>query len=183
MEKNTVYTFNGEEKSFNFRTSLRANEKVNFVRYVTNLIIVDNMYEHTIKDMMFDFAIITFFTDVDTNELFSTDDISLNEVEDVVYGTGIADIVKDNAEENLITDLYRSVGYYVEQLTGISTNTVSDAVIRLIESANNKILGRYDIDEVMNMANIISNSVGKISAKDIWDSYAESDARAWKEDE
>lgn len=178
-----LYKFNGEENSFNFQTSLRASEKINFVDYVESLIIADGVYEHVIKDLVFDYAIIVFFTDINIGEIFNSENIDINDVEDIVIGTGVADIVKENAEEGLIAELYKAVGYRVEQVTGIKTNTVSDSIIRFIDNANDKILGKYDIDEVMNMANIISNSVGKISAKDIWDSYAESDARAWKEDE
>lgn len=178
-----LYKFNGEENSFNFQTSLRASEKVNFVHFVENLIVNDGVYEHIIKDLMFDYAIITFFTDVNIGEIFDSENIGLDDVEDIVLGTDIVNIVKENAEEGLISELYKAVGYCVEQHFGIKTNTVSDAIIKFIDNANDKILGKYDIDEVMNMANIISNSVGKVSAKDIWNSYAESDARAWKEDE
>ena len=55
-----VYNLNGEDFTFNFKTSLSAIEKVYFVNSVTESLIDDN-YNYVLKDLIFDFYIVDVF--------------------------------------------------------------------------------------------------------------------------
>ena len=84
--KTGVYTRNGEDVPFNFYTSLSAYNKVRFVDSVVSAIVTDDGYNYVIKDMLFDFWVVNFFTDVDVSKIAEAEN-NIDAIEDFLTKT------------------------------------------------------------------------------------------------
>ena len=185
--KTGVYTRNGEDFSFEFKTSLSANEKVNFVNLVTDLLVEKN-YNYVIKDMFFDFMIVCIFTDdVDVAYILSdecTDEEFYNEIENLLEETNAVDIIKKNAEAGLIDDLRQAVDYNVEYRTGIHRNVISESLANLINTVDKKVSGfNVDTESLMGMMDMLGGISGELTADKMLEAYAKSDMYKKQHDE
>lgn len=165
-----VYVHNDVEINFNFKTSLNARNKIKFVNSVTETLVDDN-YNYIVKDMIFDFAIVEFFTDIDTSFV---DDDPINMIDDFLYNSNIVNIVKENAEAGLIDDLRRAVDYNIEYRTGIHRNMIEESLSSLINTFEMKVAD-IDFEEIMEMSQMLSGMSGELTADKILDAYAKSD--------
>lgn len=176
MNKNVkmgTYTRNGESVAFNFYTNLSAIDKMQFVDTVTNYV-VGNNYNSIIRDMMFDFTMIDIFTDVDIAEIINSKTDSINMIEDLLEETNIAAIVRANAESGLIAELEKAVDDNIEYRTGVRKNPIADSISRLLNTIETK-LANIDTDEMMRMAQVISDMSGEISFEKMLEAYSKSD--------
>ena len=103
-----VYTYNGEEVSFNFYTSISAYDEVRFVNTVTNTL-VDDSYISVIRNLIFDFEIIDIFTDIDISNIKD-----INAIEQFLEETNIVEIVKANVDSDVVEELNRAVDENIE---------------------------------------------------------------------
>lgn len=170
--KTGVYTYNGEEHTFNFYTSLRAVDKLKFVKGVSNSIIEDD-YNSVIRHLIFDFMIINTFTDVDISEIENAAD-SISKIEDFLLETNIVEIVKANAEIGLIEELNNAVDDNIEYRTGIHKNPLTESLSRLLNTIEKKVSG-VDTDGMMKMAEVIGSMTGELTPEKIVEAYANSD--------
>lgn len=169
-----VYTRNNEEMHFNFNISLRASDKVKFVKFVTNSL-VDEDYNYILKDMIFDFGIIYVFTDVDVSHILSDEcEDSLGMIEDMLDETNIVEIVKMNAELGLIEELRQAVDYNIEYKTGIHRSVIAESLGSLLDTIEEKIFN-IDTDGMMEMAKVMSGMSGELTADKILEAYSKSD--------
>lgn len=166
-----VYTRNGKEVTFNFYTSIRAVDKIKFIDSVTGYV-VGNNYNSVIRDMMFDFAIIDVFTDVDITEIINSDD-AINMIEDLLDETNIVDIVKANAERGLIAELEKAVDDNIEYCTGIHKNPLTESLSNLVNTIERKLDG-IDTAAMMEVAQIFSGMTGELTPEKMLDAYANS---------
>lgn len=174
------YTRNEKNIEFNFYTNLTMSEKLKFVNAVTNTVVDDN-YNYLIKDMIFDYMLVRFFTDVDVAEINESPN-SIDLIEDLLNETNIVNIVKANVVDGLIDELNKAVNVNIEYRTGVKLNNISDSLSRLITTIENKVKD-IDIDTMMEMASKISNLTGNITPEDIVEVYAKSDAFKRNSDE
>lgn len=178
MSKNTMsatFTRNGEEFDFNFYTVLSAKDKIRFVRTVTDLLVGEN-YDSIVRGMMFDFTIISIFTDIDISEITNPNNQnSIGMIEDLVYGTNIVETVKNNIESDLITNLNRAVDENIAFRTGVQRNVVADAIEGLLNTLETKISG-LDIEGMMQAVKILNKSSGELTPNNLMKAYVESDA-------
>lgn len=162
----------GESVMFNFKTSLSAVDKVRFVNIVTDSIVGDNYYS-IIKELIFKFAVIDVFTDIDTSSIWESDDIVSN-IEEFVNSTFVADVVIQNAEDGLIEELIEAVELNIEYKTGIHRNPIAESLGNLLNTLENKIAS-IDMDGMMEMAKSISDISGDLTPEKILDAYAKTD--------
>ena len=178
MSKNTMsatFTRNGEEFDFNFYTVLSAKDKIRFVRTVTDLLVGEN-YDSIVRGMMFDFTIISIFTDIDISEITNPNNQNaIGMIEDLVYGTNIVETVKNNIENDLITNLNRAVDENIAFRTGVQRNVVADAIEGLLNTLETKISG-LDIEGMMQAVKILNKSSGELTPNNLMKAYVESDA-------
>ena len=185
--KTGVYTRNGEDFNFEFKTSLSANEKVAFVNLVTDLLVEKN-YNYVIKDMIFDFMTVCIFTnDIDVSYILSdecSDDEFYNEIENLLEETNIIDIIVANSEDGLIDDLKQAVDYNVEYKTGIHRNVISESIADLIKTIEKKV-GDFtiDSDSIMGMMNMLNGISDELTMDNLLDAYARSDMYKKQHDE
>lgn len=168
-DKTGVYTRNNEEISFDFDISLRAIDKVKFVKFVTDSL-VDEDYNYILKDMIFDFGIIYIFTNVNVEHYLN----SIDMIEDLLNETNIVKIVKANAEIGLIEELHQAVDYNIEYKTGIHRNVIEESLASLLDTVDQKI-SNIDTDSMMEMAQVMSGISGELTADKILEAYSKSD--------
>lgn len=169
--KTGVYIRNGEEHTFNFFTSLRAVDKLKFVNGITNILIEDN-YNSVIKELMFDFMIISIFTDVDVSEIENTPD-SISSIEDFLSETNIVEIVTANADAGVIDELNKAVDDNIEYRTGIHKNPLAESLSNLLNTIEKKFSG-IDTGNMMKMAEVIGGMTGELTPEKMLEAYANS---------
>ena len=172
--KTCVYVLNGKDYKFNFVNRIPASMKINFVESVTNALIDDNgnNYNSVIRDLIFDFYIIVAMTDVDVSEIADTGNIDA--IEEFVNETNIVGIVKMNADKGFIQALSDAVDVNLEYRTGVRIDPVSKALGSLLNTIENKI-PEFDMGEVMNASEILSQFSGELNAEKLLEAYANSD--------
>lgn len=174
FDKMGVYTRNGLEFEFNFHTSLRAVDKMRFVAGVTDLVVGDH-YNSVIRDMIFNFNIISVFTDVDISDITNPENNdAINMIEDLLDETNIVEIVIANAQTGLISELNKAVDDNIEYLTGIHKNPLTESLSNLVNTIERKLDG-VDVDAMMEAAQIFSGMTGELTPERMLDAYEKSD--------
>jgi hypothetical protein len=174
--KTSVYSYNGKEKQFKFKTSLSTYEKLNFVNNVTSLVVGDNYYS-LVKDLFFDFVIISSFTDVEIYDFEDNKDdakVVINKAEYLVNETNIVDIVKANVDYTLIEELKKAVNDNIEYRTGIHKNPLNESLANLLDTVK-KQLDTVDVNSMMKMAEIFSGMTGELTPEKMLEVYSKSD--------
>lgn len=174
-----VYTKNGEENIFNYYATLRSVDKLEFVGYVTDILIGEN-YNSIIRNLIFDYAIIKFITDFDTSDIDNSSN-PINNIEDLLDETNIVDIVKVNAPE-LIDELNKAIDDNIAYRTGIHKNLIAESLSNLLNTIDRKVSG-IDTEKMMEMAEILSNVSGELTADKAIDAYFKSDVFKQKQNE
>ena len=166
--KKGIYTRNGVDYEFEFKTSLKVSEKIMFVNAVIDTIIIDNTFYSFLKDLMFDFEVIKIFTDVYPTES------KIDDIEVLLSETNIVEIVCANVPD-IIRELKNAVNDNIQYRTGIKQNNVEDAIVHLIKTVEHTFDG-IDAKVLMDYAQKISSVVGELNADKIVNAYTESDA-------
>ncbi len=168
-----VYTRNGEDVPFNFYTSLSAYNKVRFVDSVVSAIVTDDGYNYVIKDMLFDFWVVNFFTDVDVSKIAEAEN-NIDAIEDFFDENNIVDIVKINIVPGIIDELEKAVEFNIEYKTGIHINPISSSLSSLLDTIEGKV-ENIDFDSMMDIAEAMSGISGELTADKMLDAYAKTD--------
>lgn len=173
-EVKTGTYFKGEEFfNFDFYTNLKTSDKLKFVNFITDLLVDDSRYNFVIRNLIFDYSIIKFFTTINTVELEASD-FFLDDVEKFLEETNIVDIVKANVEVGLIEELNKSVDLNIEYLTGIHPSPLNDALTSLMNTLERKI-NEVDLNSMMEMASKFSGMTEEFTPESIVNAYLNSD--------
>lgn len=168
-----VYTYNGESCNFNFRTDLSIADRLKFVNSVIDLIVDDNRYNSVIRDLIFDYYTIKFFTTIDTEKLDKSNAF-LNDVEEFILSTNIIDIVKANAFPTLFDELNDAVDKSIRYLTGIHPSPIADSFSSLLSTIEKKI-NEVDLTNMTEMAQKLVGMTGDFTPESIVNAYLSSD--------
>lgn len=171
--KTGVYTYNEKTYNFNFGTDLSIAEKQKFVNSVVGLIVDDGDYNFILKDLIFDFYVVEYFTDIDTTELRRSVSF-VNDVEQFLEDTNIVEIVKANAFPTLFDELNNGVDKLIEYRTGIHPNPLNDALASLLSALEKKVK-EIDLDNMMGMAQKFTEMTGDLNVDSIVKAYVDSD--------
>ena len=181
------YEVDGVNKNFNFKTSLSTYEKLSFVNNVTSLVAGDNYYS-LVKDLFFDFVLISTFTDV---EIYDYEDnkedakVVINKAEYWVNKTNIVSVVKENVDYGVIEELEKAVDDNIEYRTGIHKNPFSpiiESLSSLLNTVESK-LDNVDIDGMMKMAEVINGISGELTPEKMLEAYSKSDMFKLKQEQ
>lgn len=170
--KTGVYVNNGEEFEFNYYTKLTVAQSVGFVNSVVSIVVGDNYYSF-LKNVAFDFAIVSWFTDVDLTEIIESDNV-VDKVEQFLEDNNIVDVIKDGADFGAIYDLERAVDKAIEYKTGIHVSEIEKSLSSLLDTIDAKI-SEFDVDGMSKAMNVFSNMKGEITADKMLEAYAKSD--------
>ena len=180
MEMKTgVLTYKDMSQNFSFKTSLSAYDKMVFVKTVVDNLVSDDGYDVVIKDLMFDFAIIEVFTNIDTSFINTTDDDG-NSIHPVILiehfleETNVVDIIKANMKDGLLDELNHAIDLNIQYLTGINPNPLNEAVANLVSTLEKKI-NEVDLNSMMGMAQKFAGMTEDFSLENAIKYYMDSD--------
>ncbi len=176
-----TYIKGGETYKFNFGTDLSITDKQRFVNAVVGLVVDEKHYNSVIRDLIFDYFMVAFLTDIDTSELRESASF-VDSVEKFLEETNIAEIVKENAEIGLLDELNNAVNKSIEYLTGIHPNPLNEALASLVNTLEKKVNG-IDMDGMMGMAQKFAGMTGEFALESIVNAYINSDMHKKNADE
>lgn len=171
--KTGTYNRNGESIPFEFSTSLSASNKLNFVNSVVKVVVDDDDYNYVIENMIFDFYIVNYFTNIDVSEITESPN-NIDMIEDFLNETNIVNIIKMNAVHGIINELEKAVSLNIEYKTGIHVNPISSSLSSLLDTIEQKVDG-IDLEEMMDIAGSIAGISDELTADKLLDAYAKTD--------
>ena len=149
--KNFKYTgfysnVDSDMNEFHYNVELNAEEKIKFVCGVVNMMIGDH-YNHIVRNMLFDYSIISVFTDYDLSYIAHSEN-AVRDIENLLITTNIVDQVKMAMDESLINELNFAIDRDIEYKTGIKMNSVEDSIARFIDTLTQK-MKQSDLQNIM----------------------------------
>nr|DAH97580.1 MAG TPA: hypothetical protein [Caudoviricetes sp.] len=171
--KTGTYNRNGESVPFEFSTSLSASNKLNFVNSVVKVVVDDDDYNYVIENMIFDFYIVNYFTNIDVSEITESPN-NIDMIEDFLNETDIVNIIKMNAVPGIINELEKAVSLNIEYKTGIHINPISSSLSSLLDTIEQKV-DSIDFEEMMGIAGSIASISDELTADKLLDAYAKTD--------
>ena len=174
-----TYFYNDEAYNFEFATDLSAYRKMMFVNYVVNSIVSDDRYDSIVKPIIFDFGLVSLFTDIDTSFINQKDDEG-NPINPIIFieqfleETSIVDIVKENMKEGLLEELDKAVNKSIEYRTGIHPSPIADALSSLLFTLEKKV-NEFDMGSMMEMAQKFASMTGDLNVNNVVKAYVDSD--------
>lgn len=171
---------NDEAISFDFATDLTAFTKMSFVNYVTNSLVGEDRYDSIVRPLIFDFALVTFMTDIDTSFIKVRDDDGnvinpIIPIEKFLEETNVVDIIKANMEDGLIDELNKAVDKSISYRTGIHPSPLSEAIASLVSTIENKVKD-IDLGNLMKMTKLFTDMADDFTPENIVDAYLGSNA-------
>lgn len=170
---------NNEVINFNFATDLSAYRKMMFVGYVVNSLVDDDHYDSIVRDLIFDFGLVSILTDIDTSFINQKDDKD-NPINPIIFiekfleETNVVDVVKANMVEGLLEQLNKAVDKSIEYRTGIHPSPLNDALASLVNTLEKKI-NEFDMGSAMEMAQKFAGITGDLTVDNIVNAYMNSD--------
>lgn len=176
--KTGAYFYNDESYDFEFATDLSAYKKMVFVRYVVNSIVDGDNYDSIVKDMIFDFGLVSIMTDIDTSFINKRDDEgnSINPIifiEQFLEETSVIDVIKANMRDGLLEELNDAVNKAIEYRTGIHPSPLNDALASLVSTLEKKV-NEYDMGSMMEMAQKFVGMTGELTPESVVNAYINS---------
>lgn len=163
-----TYVRNGEIIEFKFFDNLNTVEKINFIKKISDILVGEN-YNIVLKDMLFDFYLVSMMTDIDFSDMKDVAD-NIGYIEDFLECTNAVDILKANTKDGLIDELNKALDMNLEYRTGVKMNSLNDALASLLSTIENKIDG-IDIEEMMPIIMSLKDVVGQIDSNQIVEAY------------
>ena len=177
--KTGTYFYNDESYNFEFATDLSAYRKMMFVNYVVNSLVDDDRYDSIVRDMIFDFGLVSIMTDIDTSFINKIDDEG-NPINPIIFieqfleETNVVDVVKANMVVGLLEELNKAVDKSIEYKTGIHPFPISDALASLVNTLEKKV-NDVDLDSAMKMAQKFAEMTGELTPESVVNAYVNSD--------
>lgn len=172
------YFLNGNKVEFTIYEDMGIMAKTNFVDFVVgNVVDAENKrYRSFIRDIMFDFAIITFMTDIDTSTIIDNDDSfsdQISEIETFLHCVDVPNSIKPYIKKEIFNELNLAIDQNIEYSTGIKLNDVSRSICSFIDVLKEKI-NSVDIDSLSGAVKKISDMKDGVTSKDIVSEYFKS---------
>ena len=157
-----------ESVEFNYCIELSTSEKIKFVNNVMSYV-VGVYYYPMLRDAIFNYAIIQYFTDIRFDE-----DLNIDEIDTLLATTDIVDIVKMDMKPGLLDELNQMIDMNIEYKTGIHMNRIEIAVEKLVDVVKEKVINA-DTSKMMKLAEQMSGIKDKVTPDQIIESYMKSE--------
>lgn len=171
--------YNEESFNFEFKTNLSAHEKLIFVNSVVDKIVDKDNYNSIIRDIVFDFAIVEVFTNIDVSFEEQKDEDG-NDIHPIVFmeqfleESNVVDIIRENVEIDLLKELNKAVDLNIEYRTGIHPNYLNEALVDLVSTLEQKVKN-FDLDSVMNVASKFGDMKEELTMENLVKAYTSTD--------
>ena len=167
-----MYVDNGNTVEFNCYLDIPMSRKLAFVDSVVDPVVGDDYYYPMLKDVMFDFRMVQFFTDIDTGVVDGDD--TLDQMVEFLESTNAADVVKVSVNFDVVHGLYDAVDKAIEYKTGIHPSPIADGIASILDTIEQKFAG-IDMDAMTGMAKVFGKLQGDITPDKMLEAYANSD--------
>lgn len=167
-----VYVRDGKEVDMIYATDIPMGMKLSFIDSVVDSVLVNGDYYPILKDMMFDFRLIQFFSDVDVD--VSDDGDVIDNIGEFMGSNNAADVLKINIDMDVLFELIDSVDKAIEYKTGIHPSPIADGIASILKVAEDK-LRDFDMDSMTGMAKTFAKMQGDITPDKMLEAYANSD--------
>ena len=166
-----TYINNGEEIEFSYYANPSMSKKFSFVRSVVDVVCGDDYYFPMIRNMIFDFYLIKFFSDI---VVYSEDKDSIDYVEEFLANNNAATIIKLGIDSDVLQELYENVDKMIEYKTGIHPSPIENVISKILDTLEQK-FANIDVDAMTGMANVFGKLQGDITPEKMLEAYAKSD--------
>lgn len=166
-----TYINNGEEIEFSYYANPSMSKKFSFVRSVVDVVCGDDYYFPMIRNMIFDFYLIKFFSDI---VVYSEDKDSIDYVEEFLANNNAATIIKLGMDSDVLQELYENVDKMIEYKTGIHPSPIENVISKILDTLEQK-FANIDVDAMTSMANVFGKLQGDITPEKMLEAYAKSD--------
>lgn len=158
---------------FEYTTELTAQQKVNFVNNVLEVIFSNDYCYSIIKDEIIDIMLIDTFTNIlKTDEDF---DYKLNAIDDFLNNTNVVNIIRKNINPYLYEELVNAIDENISYKTGIDRNGISTAFSSLLKTIEETV-SAFDVDELTNALKEFGSLTDNLSEEKIMELYTKTDA-------
>lgn len=168
---NDTYISNGEEIEFSYYANPSMSKKFSFVRSVVDVVCGDDYYFPMIRNMIFDFYLIKFFSDI---VVYSEDKDSIDYVEEFLANNNAATIIKLGIDSDVLQELYENVDKMIEYKTGIHPSPIENVISKILDTLEQK-FANIDVNAMTGMANVFGKLQGDITPEKMLEAYAKSD--------
>lgn len=158
---------------FEYTTELTAQQKVNFVNNVLEVIFSNDYCYSIIKDEIIDVMLVDTFTNIlKTDEDF---DYKLNAIDDFLNNTNVVNIIRENINPHLYEELVNAIDENISYKTGIDRNGISTALSSLLKTIEETV-SAFDVDELTNALKEFGGLTDNLSEEKIMELYTKTDA-------
>ena len=171
--KKDTYTYNGEAIEYHYSSTATYAEQSAVVSVVSDMVFVKGNYLPLLKDIAFDFVLLSNFTDVDFVGMGINDVDAFAEFD---KATGIAKKVKSSLNPTMVKTLAASVDANIEYKRQTVQDNISTAVVELIKTLTDKVATfGDDIDTDMVMDFVQKFNESGFDSESIAEAYFNSD--------
>lgn len=165
----------GEVKDFEFeyQTDISMESKLLLVGFVVDMLVQEETktYFSAMLDMMFDYALVQKFTNIDVSAIVGDDDVSVNNIEEFFDNSNVIEILKANIDSDIIDSLYKSVLDNVEYKTGVRQNNVLGTINSILKIVEDK-TKELDISKLMESAEKLNSIKEGLTPEKILEAYS-----------
>lgn len=172
-EKLGTYIRGEKNYTFKFATDLSMFDKLQFVNSVVNTVISEENYNSIIQNLVFDYMLVKYFSDVNTEEIQNSANM-VDAIEQFLEETNIVDIIKTNVKFGLIEELNKAINLNVQYKTGIHPSPLNEALASLMHTLEKKV-NEFDMGSAMEMAQKFASVTGDLNVDNIVNAYLNSD--------
>lgn len=170
------YIYKGEKVEYYYSTTASYSEQIVFVNTVSNAV-VNESYMPLLEDVMFRYALVALFTNIDVNAFNTDDKLDIDLFEEFDKETKVSEDLMNLIDYDLIVSLKDSVNTNIIYKTGINKDSVSNAVAILLNSLTERIKSWDGINETV-IREFISKFDMNSVQKNIVTEYLKSDEYA-----
>ena len=171
-----VYMNGDVETEFSYYTNPSMGKKISFVTAVVGIVADDDYYYPMIRDMVFDFCLVNYFSNIDP--IVTLDDNgtgeTIDDVERFLESTNAATVMKLGMDFDIIQELSDCVDKAIEYKTGIHQSPIADGIASIFDTLEQK-FADIDMDAMTGMAKVFGKLQGDITPDKMLEAYANSD--------
>jgi len=149
--------------------------KTNFVDFVVGNIVDagSKRYRSFIRDIMFDFAIVRFMTNIDTSTVISGEDSFDDQISDMEYflkNLDVPNYISPCIKKELLDELNLVIDQNIEYATGIKLNDIGRSICSFIDMLKENLAG-MDAKALCDIAQVANKSENGNIANGIVNEY------------
>ena len=161
------------------KTNISPSEKVKFVKLVYEICDINKgTCIPIVKDTFFNFALIYYFTDYDTENVIN----DFDKIYYLVNETDIVEKIRESVESNVIEELQLNVNKYFECMCGYKENLLDKKIYSLFDETYN-IMNKINSDSFVSFLNNFSEFSNKFEPNNIFDLFSKNKSLFMNENE